>query len=340
MAEDRSAGDKDAGDTAALFGKMPNYKFKRPHAVFRNFVTQDGSSGFPPEANRYHLYISYGCPWACRCLAVRNIKGLQDVIGVTVVKPVFERTRPDLDEHMGWAFAIFENEEPRALPDPINNAKFIRDLYEISDLENSKKGRYSVPVLWDIKSNTIVNNESSEIIRIFNSEFNHLARNPDLNLYPVELQASIDEVNSWVYDDINNGVYKVGFSTTQEDYDKTVNALYAGLDRAESLLEKHRYLVGDILTEADIRLFMTLIRFDEAYAVNFKCNKQLIREYPNLFNYTKDLFQVPGVGETVDFYHICRGYFSNFVGINPYKIIPIGSTSWVDWSTRHNRDHF
>ncbi|KAJ7278598.1 hypothetical protein O6H91_18G019300 [Diphasiastrum complanatum] len=340
MAEERSEGDKGAGDTAALSGKVPNYKFKAPKAAFTSFITQDGSSGYPAEANRYHLYISYGCPWACRCLAVRNMKGLQDVIGVTVVKPAFERTRPDLDEHIGWAFAKFENEEPGISPDPINDAKFIRDLYEISDPENSKKGRYSVPVLWDRKSNTIVNNESSEIMRMLNSEFNHLARNPDLNLYPVELQASINEVNGWVYDDINIGVYKVGLSTTQEDYDRTVRTLYAGLDLAEGLLEKHRYLIGDTLTEADIRLFMTLIRFDEACAINFKCNKRLIREYPNLFNYTKDLFQVPGVGETVDFYHIKKAYFHNFEKLNPYLIIPIGSTSWVDWSAPHNRDRF
>jgi len=308
--------------------------FKRTDSSFRNWVTADGSSGFPAVAGRYHLYISYACPWASRCLAFLKLKGLEHAIDVTVTKPRWERTRSDnpKDSHAGWAFAKFDGEEPDATPDPLEGAKFIRDLYEIADPDTAK---FTVPVLWDKEKRTIVNNESAEITRMFNKEFNAIAEHPEVDLYPAELQKEIDNVNEWVYDTINNGVYKAGFATKQQPYDEAVTALFKSLDKAEDILSKQRYIAGDVLTEADIRLFMTLIRFDEVYVVHFKCNKKLIREYPNLFNYTKELFQIKPIGDTVNMHHIKEHYYGSHPTINKFGIVPIGPNT--DFSTPHDR---
>ncbi|XP_021729692.1 uncharacterized protein LOC110696637 isoform X3 [Chenopodium quinoa] len=237
---------------------------------------------------------------------------------------------------MGWVFPASDTEEPGAEPDPLNGLKTIRDLYDLASANYS--GKYTVPVLWDKKLETIVSNESAEIIRMLNSEFNDIAENGDLDLYPQHLRARVDEVNEWIYDRINNGVYRCGFSTKQEPYDQAVDKLYKALDKCEEILAKQRYLCGSSLTEADIRLFVTLIRFDEVYAVHFKCNKKLLREYPNLFNYTKEIFQIPGMSNTVYMDHIKKHYYQSHTSINPYGIIPQGPN--IDYSAPHDRERF
>eukprot|EP00245_Coleochaete_scutata_P004526 TRINITY_DN17242_c0_g1_i1.p1 TRINITY_DN17242_c0_g1~~TRINITY_DN17242_c0_g1_i1.p1 ORF type:complete len:434 (+),score=80.38 TRINITY_DN17242_c0_g1_i1:65-1366(+) len=308
--------------------------FVRKESHFRNFITEDGSSGFPAVAGRYHLYISYACPWASRCYAFLKLKGLEHAIGLTVTKPKWARTK-DGEAHMGWPFPATAEEEPGAQPDPVNGAKTIRDLYELAD-PHYALGKFSVPVLWDKEKKTIVNNESAEITRMLNDQFNKIAKHPEVDLYPLALRPSIDDVNSWVYDSINNGVYRCGFATKQQAYEKAFEELFAALDRAEDILSKQRYIAGDQLTEADIRLFVTLIRFDEVYVVHFKCNKKFIREYPNLFNYTKDIYQIPGISETVNMYHIKKHYYGSHPQINPLGIIPVGLP--IDYSSPHDRD--
>ncbi|XP_042520075.1 glutathionyl-hydroquinone reductase YqjG-like isoform X1 [Macadamia integrifolia] len=309
--------------------------FNRTPSTFRNFISNDPSSQFPAESGRYHLYISYACPWASRCFAYVNIKGLQKAISVTSVKPIWGRTK-DADDHMGWVFPSSSTEEVGADPDLLNGTRNIRELYELASTNYS--GKYTVPVLWDKKLKTIVSNESSEIIRMLNTEFNDIAENASLDLYPPHLQSQIDEVNEWVYDGINNGVYKCGFATKQGAYDEAVAKLYEALDKCEEILSKQRYLCGNTLTEADIRLFVTLIRFDEVYVVHFKCNKKQLHEYPNLFNYTKDIFQIPGMSSTVNMEHIKRHYYGSHPSINRYGIIPVGPS--IDFSTPHERDRF
>lgn len=236
--------------------------FLRTPSTFRNFISRDPNSTFPAEAGRYHLYISYACPWACRCLAYLNIKGLDKAISFTCVKPKWERTK-DTDEHIGWVFPASETEEPGAEPDHLNGAKSIRELYELASTNYS--GKYTVPVLWDKKLKTIVSNESAEIIRMFNTEFNDIAENAALDLYPPHLQAQINDINDWIYDGINNGVYKCGFAKKQGPYEEAMKKLYEALDKCEEILGKHRYLCGNTVSEADIRLFVTLIRFDEVW---------------------------------------------------------------------------
>lgn len=309
--------------------------FKRSASTFHNFISTDPGSTFFPGSGRYHLYISYACPWASRCLAALKIKGLEKAISFSSVKPIWERTKED-DAHMGWVFPVSDTEEPGAEPDTLNGAKSIRELYELASANYS--GKYTVPVLWDKKLRTIVNNESSEILRMLNSQFNDVANNPDLDLYPQPLQAQIDEVNGWVYDGINDGVYRCGFAKKQEPYDEALEKLYEALDKCEEILGKQRYICGGSLTEADIRLFVTLIRFDEVYAVHFKCNKKLIREYAILFNYIKDVFQIPGMSGTVNMDHIKKHYYGSHPSINPSGIIPRGPN--IDYSSPHDRERF
>ncbi|XP_043689918.1 glutathionyl-hydroquinone reductase YqjG-like [Telopea speciosissima] len=309
--------------------------FNRSPSTFRNFISKDSSSQFPAESGRYHLYISYACPWASRCFAYVNIKGLQKAISVTSVKPKWARTK-DTDDHMGWVFPSSNTEEQAAEPDLLNGTRSIRELYELASTNYS--GKYTVPVLWDKKLKTIVSNESSEILRMLNTEFNDIAENASLDLYPPHLQSQIDEINEWVYDGINNGVYKCGFAVKQGAYDEAVGKLYEALDKCEEILSKQRYLCGNTLTEADIRLFVTLIRFDEVYVVHFKCNKKQLHEYPNLFNYTKEIFQIPGMSATVNMEHIKRHYYGSHPSINRYGIIPVGPN--IDYSTPNDRDRF
>jgi putative glutathione S-transferase len=312
--------------------------FQPIDAQFRRFISRSPGAQFPPVAGRYHLYISLACPWASRCLAFLNLKGLQHAIGLSVTKAKMAPTKPGVDGHSGWIFPTpGDDSEPGATPDPHNHVRTVRELYEIAN--PTYTGRYSVPVLWDTRTKQIVSNESSEIIRMFNDEFNDgIAKHPEVNLYPEHLRPAVDDVNGWVYTNINIGVYRCGFSTKQEPYEVAFEALFAALDRCEEILGKQRYIAGDELTEADVRLFMTLIRFDAVYVVHFKCNKKLIREYPNLFNYTKDLFQVPGIGATVNMKHIKEHYYGSHPSINPNGIIARGQD--IDYSGPHDRDRF
>lgn len=320
--------------------------FKRTASVHRNVVGVDPR--FPVEPKRYRLYVSLACPWACRCLAVYYMKGLEDVVNLSITHPTWRRSKPDdpADQHCGWWFRDPTDPPVAAetglgafscegcVPDAANHFRTVRELYECA---HDAGGKYSVPVLWDEQTRTIVNNESSEIIRMFNTAFNALARNPSLDLYPASLRAQIEEVNNWVYPNINDGVYRCGFAKSQAAYDTAVDALYRHLDRAEELLSRQRFLCGDQLTEADVRLFVTLVRFDEVYVVYFKCNKKCLREYPNLLNYTRDVYQQPGVRASVHMRHIKEHYFSSHPVLNAYSVVPAGPD--VDFDAPHHREH-
>jgi putative glutathione S-transferase len=311
-------------DTSATGGR-----FEREPTRFRNYVTPDGSpgptgeGGFPAEAGRYHLYVSLACPWAHRTLIFRALKKLEDVVSVSVVSPLMG------DE--GWTF----NVEEGSTGDAINNARKLGEVYLLAAPKYS--GRVTVPVLWDKTRRGIVNNESAEIIRMLNSAFNAFTSDRR-DFYPEKLRAEIDAVNADVYAHINNGVYRAGFATSQEAYEEAFRALFAALDRMEERLSEHRYLVGNTLTEADFRLFTTLIRFDAVYYSHFKCNERRIADYPNLSNYLRDLYQVPGVKETVSLDHIKRHYYWSHVKINPTRIVPVGPK--LDFDAPHDRGRF
>ena len=294
--------------------------FVRQQSVFRQKVSADGSSSFPAESGRYHLYVSLACPWASRAVIFRKLKGLEDVIGLTVVDPV----RDD----RGWRFTADE-------PDPINGFEYLAEAYKLS--EPGFDGRVTVPLLWDRKQNTAVNNESSEVIRMLNSEFNEWAGDPDLDLYPEALRVEIDRINDRVYHGINNGVYRCGFATTQPAYEEAFIELFEALDWADDLLAQRRYLTGDRITEADWRLFVTLVRFDAVYVGHFKCNQRRIADYDNLSGYLRELYQYPGIRETVDFYHIKRHYYITHPGINPTQVVPMGPV--LDLDSPPDRDH-
>lgn len=273
-------------------------EFVRNPSSFRNWITRDGSSGFPAESGRYHLYVSYACPWAHRSLIMRKLKGLEDVISVDVV-----------DYFMGEKGWRFNPDVPGATADTVNGCSFLREVYFLADPNYG--GRFTVAALWDKKKKTIVNNESSELIRMFNSEFNEFCKTPEqraLDFYPEKLRAEIDSINEWIYKDINNGVYRAGFATQQGPYDKAVREVFAALDRAEEILSRQRYLTGAQITEADIRLYTTLARFDCVYVGHFKCNKKRIVDYPNLWGYLRDLYQTPGFGDTTNRLHIEHHY--------------------------------
>ena len=290
-------------------------KFVRSETRFRNWITADGSpgpsgeGGFPAASGRYHLYVSYACPWAHRTLVFRKLKGLEDHIGVSVVHPDM------LSE--GWEL---RDEYPGATGDPLYGLDYLRELYLKADPQAS--GRVTVPVLWDTERETIVSNESAEIIRMFNSAFDDITGNTD-DYWPENLRDDIEPVNDRIYDTVNNGVYKAGFATSQEAYDEAVHPLFDSLDWLESRLSENRYLMGDTITEADWRLFTTLVRFDLVYHTHFKCNRNRIMDYPNLWGYLRELYQWPGVRETVNFDHIVRHYHMSHKTINPYGIIPI-----------------
>ena len=301
--------------------------FKRDTSRFRNWVTADGSAGpsgeggFKAEAGRYHLYVSYACPWAHRTLIFRKLKGLEGLIDVSAV-------HPDMLND-GWTFA---DDFDGATGDRLFGHRFMRDIYTQADPKIS--GRVTVPVLWDKERGTIVSNESAEIIRMFNSAFDGLTGNTD-DYYPEALRAQIDAVNDRIYDTVNNGVYKSGFATTQAAYDEAVVPLFQSLDWLDDRLTGQRYLMGDTLTEADWRLFTTLVRFDSVYHLHFKCNRRRIVDYPALWAYTRDLFQHSGVGETVNFAHIVRHYHYSHDTINPNRIIPINPD--LDFNAHHGR---
>lgn len=304
-------------------------KFERSEAEFRNWITADGSAGptgtegFPAQSGRYHLYVSLACPWAHRTLIFRALKDLTDHIDVSVV-------HPDMLGD-GWSF---DADFPSATGDRLFDLPHLRDIYRRA--APVMTGRVTVPVLWDKERDTIVSNESSEIIRMFNAAFDGVTGNTD-DYYPDALRPRIDAINARVYDTVNNGVYKSGFATTQGAYDSAVRPLFDSLDWLEGILSDNRYLAGDTLTEADWRLFTTLVRFDPVYHTHFKCNRARIVDYPNLWNYTRELYGWPGVSGTVNFDHIVRHYHYSHETINPHRIIPINPI--IDWNAPHDRGY-
>ncbi|WP_455372250.1 glutathione S-transferase family protein [Limibacillus halophilus] len=289
--------------------KSSGGRFKRQDSSFRNWITADGSSGFPAEAGRYRLYVSLACPWAHRTLIFRKLKGLEEMIPVTVVH-----------WHMGsqgWEF----REEDGADAEPNYGFQRLYELYQKADPNYT--GRVTVPVLWDEKEETIVSNESAEIIRMLNSAFDGIGAKPG-DYYPEALREEIDAINAKVYSKVNNGVYKAGFATTQEAYEEAVTDLFEALDKLEERLSGQRYLAGDRITEADWRLFTTLVRFDPVYVGHFKCNIRRLVDYPNLWAYTRDLYQQPGIAETVNLEHIKKHYYVSHKSINPTGVVPKG----------------
>ena len=302
-------------------------RFERSAAAFRNWITADGTAGpdgadgFKAEAGRYHLYVAYACPWAHRTLIFRKIKKLEKMISVSVVNPIMR-------EH-GWTF----RPGYKVVPDPIHNAEFMHQVYTAAKSDYS--GRVTVPVIWDKHKNTIVSNESADIIRMFNSAFDDIGA-AEGDFYPADLREEIDEINAVVYDNVNNGVYKSGFATTQEAYEEAVIPLFETLDQLEARLDEQRYLCGDRLTEADWRLFTTLIRFDAVYVGHFKCNIRRIEDYPNLSNFVRELYQMPGIAETVEFRAIKMHYYGSHDTINPHYIVPVGPA--LDFHRPHDRE--
>jgi len=299
-------------------------EFMREDAIFRNWITVDGrpesagESGFKAESGRYHLFVSLACPWAHRTLIFRKLKQLEQHIGVTIVDPKMLEN--------GWEFSEV------SLNNPLGDLRYYHEVY--STAKSDYTGRVTVPVLWDKKRQTIVSNESSEIIRMFNSEFNHITGNTD-DYYPLLLRKEIEQVNALVYENINNGVYRAGFATTQAAYDAAYYRLFDALDQIEQRLSESRYLVGDQVTEADWRLFTTLIRFDSVYYGHFKTNRQQIEDYSNISNYLRDLYQYEGLAETVNFQHIKTHYYFSHTTINPTQVVPNGPD--IDYTGPHNR---
>ncbi|KAL0135806.1 glutathione S-transferase [Mucor lusitanicus] len=297
-------------------------EFRRQQSTFRDTIEADSNAKFAAEPDRYHLYISWACPWAHRTALVRQLKGLDKLIGLSVVDYLM------LDK--GWKFSTAE-ECPGAIPDTVNNAQHIRDIY--FKVNPDYEGRFTVPVLWDKKLETIVNNESSEIIRMFNTAFNQYLdkEHAERNYYPESLRKEIDENNEWIYDTINNGVYKSGFATTQAAYEKNVYPLFKSLDRVEKMLEGKKFLIQDTFTEADIRLFTTIVRFDPVYFGHFKCNIGSIEHnYPNILKWARRIYQMPGVKETVNMDHIKGHYYMSHRQINPTQVVPVGNGPDLD----------
>ena len=309
-------------DTKATGGR-----FKRDISRFRNWVTADGragptgASGFEAQPDRYHLYVSYACPWAHRTLIFRKLKGLEDMISLSVVHWYMAEN--------GWTFA----EGDGVIPDPIHDADYMYQVYQAADA--SYTGRVTVPVLWDKEKQTIVSNESADIIRMLNSAFDGIGATEG-DYYPEPLREEIDEINARVYDTVNNGVYKSGFATTQDAYEEAVEPLFESLEWLDGRLSTQRYLLGDDITEADWRLFTTLLRFDPVYVGHFKCNRRRIMDFDDLWPYVRDLYQVPGVAETVHMDHIKSHYYGSHKTINPTGIVPVGPD--VDYSLPHDRE--
>ena len=307
--------------------KKTKGRFVRQASAFRNWITPDGQpgptgkGGFKAEVGRYHLYVSLACPWAHRTLIPRTLKGLEDMISVSVVNPLM------LEQ--GWSFEPGEG----VVPDDVNGARHLHEIYTKADPNYS--GRVTVPVLWDKQTGAIVSNESAEIIRMFNSAFDEVgATGPDF--YPAALRDDIDRVNDQVYDRVNNGVYKAGFATTQQAYDDAVKDLFEALDGLEDGLSRQRYLTGEKITEADWRLFTTLVRFDAVYVGHFKTNLKRLVDYPNLWAWTRELYQTPGVAATVNLAHIKDHYYRSHGTINPTGIVPAGPM--IDFNEPHGRD--
>lgn len=345
----RVTAQRDAMDRTAVADVTPSGAFARKESTFRNSFDVHGPH--PPERDRYVLVVSLACPWACRALSVLHLKGLENVFKVVVTHPVWARTRPEdaNDAHCGWVFV--KPGESIANPAGVGHfvadgrcsssapedAKFVRDLYELCGAP--KEQRFTVPLIWDTKARTIVNNESSEIIREMNTNFNAFSSSPEraaLDLYPEALRERIDDINGWVYHRVNNGVYKCGFAVTQEAYDQAVKDLFEALDDINSILSESRYLCGDVFTEADVRLWQTLIRFDEVYVVYFKTNKKFIHQYEHISGYVRELWQMPELRAATNMDHIKTHYFASHPSLNAHAIIPIGPG--VNLDAPHGRE--
>lgn len=314
--------ERDWYDTGSTGGR-----FVRRESVFRNWVTADGSpgpsgsGGFKAEPNRYHLYVSLACPWAHRTLIFRKLKGLENLVSLSAVGSFMGAK--------GWSF----DPGPGVIPDTVIGARYLSEIYLRAD--PAYGGRFTVPVLWDKDRRTIVSNESSEIIRMFNAAFNQVGGN-DLDFYPQALRKEIDELNDFIYDNLNDGVYRAGFATTQSAYEDAAVNVFDALEALETRLTARRYLSGDVITEADWRLFTTLVRFDSVYFGHFKCNRKRLVDFRNLWGYTRDLYQLPGIAETVDIPFIKAHYYASHPSINPTGIVPIGPD--IDFTVPHDRD--
>jgi putative glutathione S-transferase len=305
-------------------------EFQRQEDAFREWISNDGSTAYPAAASRYHLYISYACPWASRTLIFRQLKGLDHVIGLTVVDPV--------RDEKGWAFrqpsTNWPPDDSFESTDLVNGFRYLSEAYQATD--PSFKERVTVPVLWDTKTKKIVNNCEDDICRMLNNAFNDFARNKDVDLFPKEIEAEHNKLNDFLHDNVNNGVYKAGFATRQRPYEISCKKLFDALDQLEQRLSKSRYLFDRRAVEADWRLFCTLVRFDVVYHGHFKCNIRRIIDYPNLQGYLTDLYQQPGIAETVSFDHIKRHYYMTHEEINPTRIVPLGPI--VDLTRPHGRE--
>lgn len=297
-------------------------RFARQASQFRDWVTADGSSGYKAEAGRYHLYVSLACPWAHRAVIVRQLKGLQDAINMSIVDPI--------RDEQGWAFT----DAPGTTVDKVNEWRYLAEGYVATDPQFD--ARVTVPVLWDTETKRIVNNESADIIVMLNSAFDEVAANPQLDLYPADLRGEIDAINDTIYENVNNGVYRAGFASTQEAYEEAVFPLFRTLDKLDARLADRRYLLGDRQTLADWRLFTTLVRFDPVYVGHFKCNLRRIVDYPSLSGYVRDLYQTPSVAATVDLDQIKRHYYETHGAINPSGIVPAGPV--IDLDAPHGRE--
>jgi putative glutathione S-transferase len=293
--------------------------FKRQADAFREWVTADGSSGYPAVAGRYHLYVSLACPWAHRTIITRRLKGLEDAIGMTVVDPI--------RDERGWRFTADD-------PDPLNGWTYLREAYVASDPQYD--ARVTVPVLWDTQERRIVSNSDDDIMRMFETQFDAVADNPQLDLYPHERQTEIDELNEFIYETFNNGVYRAGFATSQTAYERAAYGVFTAIDAMEERLAYRRYLFAAQPLETDWRLFVTLVRFDPVYFGHFKCNLRRIVDYPNLYGYLRDLYQIDGIAATVNFDHIKRHYYITQDEINPAGIVPIGPI--MDLHAPHGRE--
>jgi putative glutathione S-transferase len=304
-------------------------EFERQEDAFREWISADGTTPYPVATGRYHLYISLACPWASRTLIVRNLKGLQDAIGLTIVDPI----RDD----KGWAFRDPSGRTPVSAPfestDPVNGFRYLREAYSATDPNFDE--RVTVPVLWDKETKKIINNCEDDICRMFNDPFNGIANNKELNLFPPDVESGQGKLSEYIYENVNNGVYRAGFATRQLAYERACGKLFQALDHLETRLAANRYLFGSRIVEADWRLFCTLVRFDAVYYSHFKCNIRRILDYPNLQGYLMDLYQQPGIAETVNFDHIKRHYYVTHPEINPTGIVPLGPA--LDLTRPHGR---
>ena len=297
-------------------------EFQRQEDAFREWISNDGSTSYPAVAGRYHLYVSLACPWASRTVIFRKLKGLEDAIGLTIVDPV--------RDEKGWAF----RDGPGYSTDPINSFQYLSEAYQATD--PNFDGRVTVPVLWDKETRKIVNNCEDDICRMFNHAFNAIAQNKDVDFFPKDLEGEHAKLADFIYDHVNNGVYQAGFATHQRPYEISCRKLFEALDQLEQRLSKSRYLFGQRMVEADWRLFCTLVRFDVVYHGHFKCNIRRIIDYPNLQGYLMDLYQQPGIADTVNFDHIKRHYYMTHTQINPTRIVPLGPV--LDLMRPHQRN--